>query len=51
MPAASTTPNGCRHCGDPLPHGWQWTETVGLHQWVKPTDAQILARMIARRNT
>lgn len=49
MPATPTTPNGCHHCGIPLPHGQQFTEAAGLHGWVQPTDAQILARMIARR--
>lgn len=43
-------PNGCRHCGDRLDHhGWQWHPEVGLHQWVRPTDEQIKARMLARR--
>jgi GH25 family lysozyme M1 (1,4-beta-N-acetylmuramidase) len=47
---AIAEPNGCARCGIPKPHGWQWIEGVGLHQWQPPTDAQIKARMQARRN-
>lgn len=42
-------PDGCRHCGLPQPHGWQYLPGVGQHQWVQPTDAQRLERMQARR--
>lgn len=44
-----TTPDGCGHCGEPRPHGWQYLGGVGLHQWQAPTDAQRLERMQARR--
>ncbi len=45
-----TTPNGCRYCGiDQLQHCGRWTEGVGRHQWIEPTDAQRLERMRARR--
>ena len=48
----TTTPNGCRHCGIPeRQHYRQWKAPVGWHQWQKPTSAQILARMKARRAT
>ena len=42
-------PFGCRWCGIPRPHGQQYLTGVGLHGWERPTDAQILARMTARR--
>lgn len=43
-------PNGCRHCGIPArQHAQQWKPPVGWHKWEPPTDAQILARMKARR--
>lgn len=42
-------PDGCRHCGLPRPHGWQYLAGVGLHQWQAPTDEQRLERMQARR--
>ncbi|MDX2999691.1 hypothetical protein PV382_23815 [Streptomyces scabiei] len=48
-----TTPNpyGCRWCGDDQnSHGRQWTAGHGMHSWQKPTEAQIKARMLARRN-
>ncbi|MFD7410121.1 hypothetical protein [Kitasatospora purpeofusca] len=45
-----TEPNGCRHCGIPKrQHFQQWTESAGWHQWVRPEQSQILARMQARR--
>jgi hypothetical protein len=45
------TPNGCRWCGtDPQRHyGQHWVPSVGWHTWTQPTNAQILARMKARR--
>lgn len=45
----ATEPNGCTHCGQPKPHGWQYTPGTGLHQWTAPTSTQILTRMRARR--
>lgn len=43
-------PNGCLHCGiDQQDHMQRWTKTAGWHQWTAPTNAQILARMQARR--
>lgn len=45
-------PNGCRHCGiAERGHARQWTEAAGWHQWQPPTNAQIKARMKARRDT
>lgn len=42
---------GCRWCGfDVIDHGWKWKPSIGFHQWVEPTTAQIKARMRARRN-
>lgn len=41
-------PFGCGRCGLPQPHGRQYDRDGG-HQWERPTDAQILARMKARR--
>lgn len=46
----SAEPNGCRHCGIPgHRHYQQWTDAAGWHQWVPPTQSQILTRMKARR--
>ena len=43
-------PNGCHHCGiNQRDHMQRWTKPAGWHQWTPPTDAQILARMRARR--
>jgi len=45
------TPGGCRWCGcEKYSHGQTWLPGRGFHQWVQPTQAQILARMRARRN-
>ncbi|GGV34098.1 hypothetical protein GCM10010182_67440 [Actinomadura cremea] len=46
-----TPVNGCRHCGIPLwpMHAQRWTDGVGWHGWTEPTQAQIKARMLARR--
>jgi hypothetical protein len=42
--------NGCRWCGIPEPeHMQRWKPPVGWHQWVQPSNALILARMLARR--
>lgn len=47
---ANPTPNGCRWCGiEKLRHYQRWTEPVGWHGHVEPTDDQRLARMLARR--
>lgn len=45
------TPFGCRWCGDEQHHhGRQWTPRFEQgHYWVRPTNAQILKRMKARR--
>jgi len=43
-------PNGCRFCGiDQRDHMQRWSKSIGWHQWDQPTNAQILARMRARR--
>ncbi|MFK0063416.1 hypothetical protein ACIQTN_29825 [Streptomyces werraensis] len=43
-------PFGCRWCGiHPAEHRARRTAAAGLHTWERPTDAQILARMRARR--
>lgn len=44
------SPYGCSWCGDERHHhGSQWAPIIGLHKWTTPTQAQILARMRARR--
>lgn len=44
------TPFGCRWCGDEAHHhGRQYLPGRGGHGWERPTNAQILARMKARR--
>jgi len=46
----AANPNGCRWCGiDQRSHGRQWTDEAGWHTWEQPTQAQIKARMQARR--
>jgi hypothetical protein len=46
------TPFGCRWCG--IAQGWThcqlWIPGRGFHTWKQPTQAQIKARMLARRN-
>lgn len=43
-------PYGCRWCGiDRAEHRARRTAAAGLHVWERPTRAQILARMRARR--
>ncbi|MEU8968103.1 hypothetical protein AB0D11_02310 [Streptomyces monashensis] len=43
-------PYGCRYCGEQQQHhGRQYIATVGMHSWEKPDDAQVMARMLARR--
>jgi hypothetical protein len=45
------TPFGCRWCGDEQGHhGRQYLRSRGVHVWERPTEAQIKARMRARRN-
>ncbi|CAM5683801.1 hypothetical protein SRIMM317S_03407 [Streptomyces rimosus subsp. rimosus] len=46
---AMPEPYACAWCGISLPHGIQHGVGVGGHGWVRPSDAQILARMKARR--
>lgn len=44
------TPFGCRWCGtEQRGHGRRWKPGAGLHTWQRPTNAQIIARMTARR--
>ncbi|MFC8447587.1 hypothetical protein [Kitasatospora sp. NPDC057223] len=46
----TAAPSGCRHCGISKPeHMQRWKSGVGWHAWEPPTQAQILARMKARR--
>jgi hypothetical protein len=53
VPFAAETevePSGCRYCGIPARvHAQQWKASVGWHKWMLPTQAQIKARMLARR--
>lgn len=43
-------PSACRWCGIPKrDHAQQWVNGVGWHCHADPTDRQIKARMIARR--
>lgn len=45
------TPFGCRWCGtEQGGHGRRWMPGKGIHAWEQPTEAQIKARMLARRN-
>ncbi|WP_224273971.1 hypothetical protein [Streptomyces sp. LS1784] len=45
-----TEPNGCGVCGvPPREHMQLWKLPAGWHQWSPPSNAQILARMQARR--
>jgi hypothetical protein len=45
------TPFGCRWCGtEHGGHGRRWMPGKGLHRWGQPTQAQIKARMLARRD-
>jgi hypothetical protein len=46
----TTEPSACRACGLPKRgHCQRWSKTIGWHQWLPPTNAQIKARMLARR--
>lgn len=44
------TPYGCRWCGTEMGrHGSLFMPRRGFHRWEQPTQAQIKARMLARR--
>jgi len=46
------TPSACRWCGiEERSHFQQWKPPVGWHVWEQPTQPQIKARMLARRQT
>lgn len=49
-PPPAATPDGCRWCGEPRPHGRQYTPGRGQHTWEQPTSRQRLERMQERRN-
>ncbi|MEU6168040.1 hypothetical protein [Streptomyces tanashiensis] len=45
-------PSACRWCGiEERAHFQQWKAPVGWHTWQAPTQEQIKARMVARRQT
>lgn len=45
------SPSGCRWCGvEQYGHMQSWLPGRGFHCWEQPTQAQIKARMVARRN-
>ena len=45
------TPFGCRWCGsERRSHKQLFLPRRGFHRWERPTEAQIKARMLARRN-
>ncbi|MFC5072872.1 hypothetical protein ACFPN0_15070 [Kitasatospora cinereorecta] len=48
-PFCTPNPDGCKWCGLDRPHGQQWIQPVGLHEWTAPTDEQRKARMLERR--
>lgn len=49
--AGATPPFGCRWCGTERDgHGRRWVRGHGMHSWERPTEAQVKARMLARRN-
>jgi hypothetical protein len=44
-------PNGCKHCGvAKRSHPGLWSEGLGWHQYVEPSDEQRLERMKERRS-
>ena len=46
------TPSACRWCGiEERSHFQQWKPPVGCSQTCQPTQPQIKARMLARRQT
>lgn len=45
-------PSGCQHCGTPKrDHMQRWTKSTGWHRYTPPTQEQIKARMLARRDS
>lgn len=45
------TPSGCRWCGtEQGGHGRRWIPGKDMHSWEQPTQQQVKARMLARRN-
>lgn len=49
-PEGLPNPNGCKECGvDKRGHCRIWTEGIGWHNWVEPTDKMRLERMRGRR--
>jgi hypothetical protein len=49
-PRPLPNPFSCQACStDRWHHGWQYLPSVGLHQWIRPSEARILSRMVARR--
>ncbi len=53
MAESLTEPNGCSRCGVPeRGHFQRWKKPAsgsGWHKWIAPSQAQIKARMLARR--
>lgn len=50
-PESEFPPSGCRHCGlDRRLHFQRWTDAAGWHKWEHPTQEQIKARMLERRD-
>lgn len=50
MSAPLVEPSACTWCGIARRgHARQYADAVGWHAWARPTDAQVLARMKARR--
>lgn len=46
------TPFACSECGyEERAHGMVFTAAAGLHQWKRPSNEMIHARMKARRST
>lgn len=46
----SLAPYGCRNCAIPRAgHGRRYTDRIGVHSWVRPTELQIKNRMRVRR--
>lgn len=44
-------PNACQYCNVSHKNSYStWHPEIGWHYWVHPTDEQIKARMIERRN-
>ncbi|MFE2965565.1 hypothetical protein ACFXKC_18165 [Streptomyces sp. NPDC059340] len=48
---SAPTPFGCRWCGtEQGGHGRRWMPSKSMHGWERPTEQQIKARMLARRD-